>query len=479
MRFGIWLLCGLIAACPKPLPLQRTPQPTEPSVRLPTFSISTENLLRDLVYLTSPRLEGRGVKTQGINLAAGYIAAQMKEMGLTPGATDGTYFSTVATINLNNDSILVDELGMLYLPDKHFIPLLSSAEGELKAEVVFVGYGRPKDLEGLEVSGKIALLFVTEEELFEKKLAINQLTTYQKMIELGASAILLNAPAGNNDLWSIINDQAAYALTGPLAIYVNSKVVNEWLTPAKEIEPRFTPRRLSKIFTLKISQHPIATNTLQNVVGVLEPSQKSAKTIVIGAHYDHLGVVNRVMYPGADDNASGVVTVLEIARALAAAKPRPTIRVVFCAFTDEEQGLRGSKAYLSSKDRQERIDYMINLDMVGRLRDKVLFIGGYENNWFSQTFIGGYDSKWLSQTLQEVNHEVGLSLTPSTLNPRMGDSDHSSFLSAGITALHFFTGMHEDHHQPTDTLEKLNVEGMAKIVELGVRFVYELGKEEN
>jgi Zn-dependent M28 family amino/carboxypeptidase len=120
---------------------------------------------------------------------------------------------------------------------------------------------------------------------------------------------------------------------------------------------------------------------------------------------------------------------------------------------------------------------MINFDMVGRLRDKVLFIGGYNSNWLSQT-IGGYDNKWLSQTLQEANHEVGLSLTPSPLNPRMGDSDHSSFLSAGITALHFFTGMHEDHHQPTDTFEKLNVEGIAKVVKLGVRFVYELGKDE-
>ena len=403
------------------------------------------------------------MNTQGINLAADYIAAQMKEMGLTPGATDGTYFSTAANIAPKDESKLFDERGNLYLPNKDFIPRLSSSEGEVKAEVVFVGYGTQKELAGLEVSGKIVLLLINEEEFFEKGLDVKKLSTYQKMIELGASAILLNAPAGNNDLWSIINYQATEAPIEPLTIYLNSKVAERWLTTTKETKPILTPRRLLKIFSLKISRHLTTIRALQNIVGVLEPDQQNAKTIVIGAHYDHLGVVNGVMHPGADDNASGVATILEIARALAAAKPRPTIRVVFCAFTDEERGLRGSTAYLSSKDRPERIDYMINVDMVGRLRDKVLFIGG----------------NWLSQTLPKANHEVGLSLTPSTLNPQIGDSDHSSFLSAGIPALHFFTGMHEDHHQPTDIVDKLDVEGMAKIVELGVRFVYELAKEEN
>jgi hypothetical protein len=126
--------------------------------------------------------------------------------------------STAVSIAPKDEYELIDERGNLYLPNKDFIPLLSSEEGEVKAEVVFVGYGTPKELAGLEACGRIVLLFINKEEPLEKGL-----DAYQKMIELGASAILLSAPAGNNDLRSIVNYQATEAPTRPIATYVDSK----------------------------------------------------------------------------------------------------------------------------------------------------------------------------------------------------------------------------------------------------------------
>ncbi len=201
---------------------------------------------------------------------------------------------------------------------------------------------------------------------------------------------------------------------------------------------------------------------VKNVVGVLEGEGPLAdETVVIGAHYDHVGrggkgsfVPNsNEVHNGADDNASGAVSLLEIARRLAARKDKLPRRIVFIAFTGEEMGLFGSARY--TKEPIFPLDKtiaMLNMDMVGRLRDEKLTIFG-----------AGTSPIWddLLKRLAKEGH-FDLSLKPEG----MGPSDHQSFFMKQIPVLHFFTGTHGDYHRPSDDWDKINIPGTERIAEL-------------
>ena len=198
---------------------------------------------------------------------------------------------------------------------------------------------------------------------------------------------------------------------------------------------------------------------VDNVVGVLEAEGPLAEeTLVIGAHYDHLGFGepgslahgNKAIHNGADDNASGVAVLIEIARQLAARGERLPRRVVFVAFAGEERGLLGSGYYVRNPVAPiEQTIAMINLDMVGRLSGDKLIVSG---SGTAPSFDG---------LLDRLAEEQGFNLTkkPSGFGP----SDHSSFYSKKIPVMHFMTGTHKDYHRPSDDFEKLNIPGMRRI----------------
>ncbi len=201
---------------------------------------------------------------------------------------------------------------------------------------------------------------------------------------------------------------------------------------------------------------------VRNVIGVLPGEGPLAdETIVVGAHYDHIGLggsgslagAKGVVHNGADDNASGTVALIELARRLAA-RPKPLPRrIVFIAFTAEESGLIGSAHYVKQPVFPlEKTIAMFNMDMVGRLRDGRLTVFG-----------SGTSSRW-KPLLEQLGPEYGLQLT---LKPSgFGPSDHSSFYGKKIPVLHFFTGTHADYHRPTDDWDKINYEGIRQIVDL-------------
>jgi hypothetical protein len=185
------------------------------------------------------------------------------------------------------------------------------------------------------------------------------------------------------------------------------------------------------------------------------------ETVVIGAHYDHVGrggpgsfVPNsNEVHNGADDNASGAVSLLEVARRLAAHKEKLPRRIVFIAFTGEERGLFGSARYTKEPVFPlEKTIAMLNMDMVGRLRDDRLTVFGV-----------GTSPIWddLLKRLARDDH-FELSLKPEGLGP----SDHQSFFMKQIPVLHFFTGTHGDYHRPSDDWEKINIPGTERIVQL-------------
>ncbi|MET0386263.1 MAG: M28 family peptidase [Polyangiales bacterium] len=216
--------------------------------------------------------------------------------------------------------------------------------------------------------------------------------------------------------------------------------------------------------------------TAFNVVGKIpagKPSSPAAKAIIIGAHYDHLGYGGRNSlapdrhdaHLGADDNASGVATVLEIAQQLVAARAELTHDVIVAAFSGEESGVLGSAALVASKPSWlSQARAMINLDMVGRLRGNTLSVLG------SQTA-----DEWTDIVKQacESAHVVC-----NSSGDGYGPSDQISFYTFGLPVLHLFSGAHSDYHKPSDTAAQLNAAGMAQISQIGTKLVEETQKRE-
>jgi Zn-dependent M28 family amino/carboxypeptidase len=203
---------------------------------------------------------------------------------------------------------------------------------------------------------------------------------------------------------------------------------------------------------------------LSNVVGVLEGKGPGLDTIVIGAHYDHLGFgptfsmaqgeQRHMLHPGADDNASGIAVLLGLARCFGTDAMKLQKRIVFIAFAGEEEGELGSKFYVKHPlVPLTEIDVMINLDMVGRVRDNVIGIAGNRSG----------------DTLDAV---LDRAISKSKLTLMRGgesypdDSDHGPFAAAGIPILYVCSGSHDDRHTPGDTADKINVAGMAEVAHL-------------
>ncbi len=228
------------------------------------------------------------------------------------------------------------------------------------------------------------------------------------------------------------------------------------------LQPKGNAGTYYQTFTFKPKKDPHSeaqfmqgdsTITGTNVLGYVD--NKADKTVIIGAHYDHLGMggagslysEGEAIHNGADDNASGVSVLLRLALAL-----KDTLRTsnyLFIAFSGEEMGLLGSNYFTKNPTiKLSKVSFMINMDMVGRLReDKTLSISGT-----------GTTPRW-GQVLNSMNPGFKLVLSESG----MGPSDHTSFYLQDIPVLHFFTGQHADYHKPSDDAEKLNYEGMELI----------------
>lgn len=212
---------------------------------------------------------------------------------------------------------------------------------------------------------------------------------------------------------------------------------------------------------------------VKNVVGVMEGSGPLAdETIIIGAHYDHLGrgevgslqTGSKEIHNGADDNASGTAVLLDVARRLAGKKlPR---RIVLIAFTGEERGLLGSGHYVhNALFPLSKTVAMLNMDMVGRLKGDDL------------TVYGTGTAKEFDALVTKLNDRDPFHFTIKREPGGFGPSDHASFYAAKIPVFHFFTGLHNDYHRPSDDVEKLNIEGMRRIGEFVTEFALDIANE--
>jgi hypothetical protein len=452
--------------------------------------------------LASPEWEGRGIGTGGIDSAAAYIESLMRAHDLAPGGEDGTYFQSLdVTTGVTVGEPTAIQAGAESFPaGDQFQPLGFSSNGTLTAPVVFAGYGitapgfEYDDYAGLDVRDKLVLVLAQEPGEMDSTSRFNgnvntahaELRT--KAInarEHGALGMLIvNGPRyhSGEPIRRPRSDGAGYVTSGILAAQISETIAERLLRGSgatlaglqKTIDDHTRPGSMALPDSVKLTVTLKRTRaTTRNVVGWIT-GRDTSRTIVIGAHYDHLGYGgessltpdSREPHVGADDNASGTAVVLEVARTLAARRRPPVHNLVFCAFTGEESGLLGSSRFVDGPTRPlETIEAMINLDMVGRLRDGKLMVMGAGT---AVEFPGLLESANRARTRSNGAFDL------RTSSDGYGPSDHTSFYKRNVPVLALFTGVHTDYHKPSDTPEKLNPAGMSQIADFVVALVESL-----
>jgi len=456
---------------------------------------ASDELRERVRYLASDELTGRGVDTPGIKLARDYIANEFARYGLRPGGDNGTYFQSfdAATgVAVKQPSTLALGGDPNLLLDQDWTPLGLSASGKAEGNVVFAGYGITAkdysydDYAGIDAKGKIVIVLRYEPPPKDEKSPFQKAPRYSIHATLRAKAnnakdhgalalILVDLEPRSERGRNLISTRSSFSRleNGVIAAQVKAAVMEKWLqsqgislTELKEKIDREEKPASIALAAMKVSLSVTLELTHQraeNVIGILPGSDPKLKNeaIVLGAHYDHLGFgyygtldssTEGQIHHGADDNASGTSVVLQVAEELNRSAPKPKRTIVFAAFSAEELGLLGSRHYVEHPAVPlGSTKAMINLDMVGRLRDSRL------------TIFGTHSATELSLIVNEEAKRLGLEITESD---GVGRSDHMSFYNRKIPAVHFFTGSHLDYHRPTDTSDKVNYEGMVKVSDL-------------
>ncbi len=452
-------------------------------------------LAKHVRFLASDELTGRGVDTPGIKLARDYIAREFASYGLRPGGDNGTYFQSfdVATgVTVKQPTVLVLGGDTLLTLNEQWTPLGSSASGSVVADVVFAGYGITAkdygydDYAGIDVKDKIVLVLRYEPPPKDDKSPFRKHPDYSNYAALRAKAnnardhgaagmILVDLHQSGDGRQELISTRSTLWRGGEslVAAQVKRGVIEAWLETRgislKALKEKIDREEKPASMALPGAQIALQVTVeelrqrAETVVGILPGADTALKdqNIVIGAHYDHLGFghfgtldssTEGQIHHGADDNGSGTAALLRIAETMARSTARHARTIVFAAFSGEESGLVGSRHYVNQPPFPLASTVaMLNLDMVGRLRDNRV------------TVFGARSAQQLSAILLQEARSLGLQLTESD---GVGRSDHMSFYNKKIPALHFFTGNHSDYHRPSDTWEKLNTDGIAKVVEL-------------
>jgi peptidase M28-like protein/PDZ domain-containing protein/PA domain-containing protein len=415
-----------------------------------------EELARHVAALTAPEMEGRGSATEGGERAARYLESALAAMGLKAGGDNRTWrqsFVVRKGVRVAPGAALAGVGGAPLTVGQDWMPHGGSQAGEVEGDVVFAGSGG--DYTGMDVRGKIAL--VLEDggtSRLEKLIAARH---------AGAAAVLVVASA----LPSVERTAA------PVAIHsatVTSGAVDALLAPSGWTHAKLIQARAAAPGTAvatgvraRLSVRLEASDRFaDNVIGLLPGTDPAlaGEAVVVGAHYDHLGRVNGAVYPGADDNASGTATVLGLARAFAATGGAPRT-MIFALFSGEEVGLLGSGHYVGHPAVPlDRTVAMVNFDMVGRLHDNRVSVSGIESAAGLRAAVAAAGAgSTLKLDLRDSPH---------------GPSDHARFYTAGVPVVFFNTGRHDDYHKPSDTADRIDTAGMARIGAVAVRLIDEL-----
>lgn len=403
------------------------------------------NLQAHVSYLADDKLEGRRAGTAGEKLAAEYISGQFQKAGLQPKGDNGGWFQSFDIYDgnqVNPSTHLIINGNDLKLNTEYF-PLSFSANQSTEAAVTMA----------LSESG--VPWFADIKDMLEENKENPHFDLTQALIKKADAGVTKGASA--------------------LIFYNSSEIADSLKFNGKD---RFEPVKIPVLFLTNeakkkyLSDESAALDiklkvdigkkvrTGNNVIGYL--NNKAPTTIVLGAHYDHLGYgedgnslqagPEKSIHNGADDNASGTAALIELANELKTLKNKNN-NYLFVAFSGEELGLNGSKYFIEhSPIDAKTINYMVNMDMVGRLNEtsKTLTVGGI-----------GTSPAW-SQIFTAVSKKKTFTIKFDSSGT--GPSDHSSFYRKDIPVLFFFTGLHTDYHKPSDDFNKINYTGELQIV---------------
>lgn len=475
-------------------------------------AISGDDIRTDVGYLASDALEGRMTASNGARLAAAYIEDRFKELGIEPGSGEGyvqTFpFTSGVSVVESDNHMTVDAGGEKTecKVNEAFRPLGFSSDGEIAGEVVFAGYGLTvagdeaetyDSFDGLDVADKIVLVlrYAPEEVEMDRRDQLNMYSglRYKAMLarDHGAKGLLIVAGPNSPNAGELVplrNDQS-HSGSGIVAASITREVADRIFAAAgkdlKEVQsqldienPHFEGHFAVPEVTVRLAvslNHESRTG--QNVIGLIPPTASTEPTeyIVIGAHYDHIGYgeigslarkgEEGQIHNGADDNASGTATVLELAAALVDAKqrdPQSFARgVVIALWSGEELGIIGSNYFATQPTVPiESIVAYLNFDMVGRLRDNKLMLQGVASS-----------SAWTG-LIERRNVAAGFNVVLQD-DPYL-PTDVTAFYPKKIPVLSFFTGSHEDYNRPTDDAETLDYEGMERIAALALDIIRDL-----
>jgi hypothetical protein len=506
--------------------------------------IRTADLERWLTFLSSDQLEGRATLAEGLVRAGDYLAAEARALGMEPGGDSGTFFQDVKVLGVKseNHSTLTVEVNGQARVFKHgdvvsFPKNVGGKRSFTVDQVEFLGYGlndpaiRHDDFAGKDLKGRAVVWLGPRGP--KGSTPFSALVGRAEAVQQAGVAAVINptaiglvtgvAAAGRGSTKTpqapAIDFTTVRHLDDPMpaSVAVNADKADAFYTflfsgsgvkysdlkakaVAREPLPSFTLRGVKLTFNLHADYTVVRTQTTRNVVGVIRGTDPmlSDTYVVLGAHYDHLGVgqpppsaagakppagaakprskpgavVDRI-FNGADDDGSGSVALLSIAKAFLGG-PRPRRTLVFVWFAGEERGLWGSRYHANYGLPSDTIVAMLNLDMIGRKR-------GNRPEEANKVYPVGSDR--ISTELHNINVEANASLsTPLTLDYEHNDpadterlysrSDHASYASKGIPVIGFTTGMHPDYHRVTDSVGRIDFPKMARIAEL----VYETAR---
>jgi len=485
-----------------------------------------ERLRADITYLASDRLQGRRTGEQGAISAASYVANKFAALKLKPGVvetangkTKKSYlqpFPFYSGVELSGENLLKINLPQMSATvnlRSNWMPVGFSSSGSLPVtDIVFAGYGivseeaKVDDYAKLDVKDKIVLVFNGTPDQGNPHSPFARFSDVRVKAKIahdkGAKGLLVisgETKLEDDKLAQLKFEQTAgdtaipaAVIARPIAALLLGDKSEEEL---KQDESFIALRKDADGMQLNLTGRPKATAEMKislgkkqaeayNVIGVLEGSDPQLKNeaIIVGAHYDHLGhggpeslaVNSSEIHHGADDNASGVAAVLELARQFTAEKKNKRT-IIFMCFSGEEEGLIGSKFYTGNPVFPlAKTVAMINMDMVGRLKDDKLTIGGIgtANEWKNLVETRNVNPEAIIPIAQTTKTPPNIKTAIPPLNKfnlslsedGFGPSDHSSFYAKQIPVLFFFTNSHEDYHKPSDTSDKINYQGESRII---------------
>ena len=407
------------------------------------------NLQKHISFLADDKLEGRRTGTNGEKLAYEYISSEFTKAGLTAKGENNTYlqaFEVNEGKEVNKPTHLIIDGNDLQL-DKDYFPFVFSPNKSVEAATAIA----------LPERGTLHfwnLNEVLEENKnnphFDVQDALK--TKVSSATEKGATGLIVYNTSTINDDFKFEAKAKTETTTIPV-VYVQKNIANKF----------FKDETITHDIKIKIDIGN-KVRTGHNVIGYIDNG--AVNTIIIGAHYDHLGFgedhnslftgTTPAIHNGADDNASGTSAMIEVSKLIKAANLKK-YNYLFIAFSGEELGLYGSKYFTEhSTINLSTANYMINLDMVGRLNDSTrgLNIGGY-----------GTSPTW-GEMLNAKDNYFAIKFDSSGTGP----SDHTSFYRKDIPVLFLFTGVHSDYHKPSDDADKINYTGQLKVV----NYIYDI-----